>query len=267
VLFDEGGLLGSVTELDFIGENVEATIMGNRGIISITGSGGGGAFTKYDVDAPPASPSALDDEFDDGSFDTGLWTEWDLGSRLTIAEENHHVVLTEATGGLQIAGIQQSFPSGSATIYTKVDLAAVHVASSRVGLILLENPGSSTGDLVFFGPGQRTGDSNLSVDRYNDYQNFGTVLVSAIDVIMPTFIYLRIRRTGTTYAFEYSHDGIGFRRLLSSTLTFTPTAFGIGILNNATGADAVAFADFFRYKNVDVGLYEPLEGQIITYGG
>jgi hypothetical protein len=83
-------------------------------------SGGGVANVLSSVDAAPASPNAMDDEFDDESFDGTLWTDINLGT-VTKAERDHSLIF-ETTGGhgTSLRGVQQAAPAGDWTIRAKL---------------------------------------------------------------------------------------------------------------------------------------------------
>jgi hypothetical protein len=102
------------------------------------------------------------------------------------------------------------------------------------------------------------------VQRWNDYQNWGANIKVLTDIVSSTSIYARIRRTSTTYSFDMSDDGISWIQLASTTLTFTPSEFGIFMDNKATGYDVGAAFPFFRYTDSDVGLDSSANGRRIA---
>lgn len=232
-------------------------------------AGGGGYSPDFDVwmpDAPPASAGADDDEFADAAgagAPTG-WTEVDHGTTTTVSEEDYGLKLLQAThAGDSVAGVYKAIPAGDFTVWTKVSLAGLAEANFVVGgLALFQDATSSTGDIATHTLHQDATATAINVETWNAYNSFKTGLQQVVWTVDggPTHVYLRIRRTGTTYAFDFSTDGVSFQRLHSGTLAFTPTHYGLVVNNVASGADVAAIFPFFRYTASDVGIAGVLGG-------
>ena len=231
---------------------------------------GAASFTPdFDIwmpDAPPASAGADDDEFADAAgagAPTG-WTEVDHGTTTTVSEEEYGLKLLQAThAGDSIAGVYKAIPSGDFSIVTKVSLAGLAEANFMVGgLALFQDATSSTGDIITHTLHQDATATAINVESWTAYNAFGAAVQGAVYTVDagPTHAYLRIRRTGTTYAFDFSSDGIVFQRLHSGTLAFTPTHYGLVVNNVATGQDVAAIFPFFRYVASDVGIVGVMGG-------
>ena len=239
-----------------------------------SGGGGGGGFPvnydKWDPDAAPASPNAEDDEFADaaGAGAPSGWTEIDHGAHTTVSEESYGLRLSQAThAGNSLAGVYKAIPAGDFTMWTKVHLSGLSEQNTiAAGMGLLEDATSSTGDMVTFSLHQNGTQTSVTVETRADYATF-TATVQNIAVTVDAginMVYLRIRRTGTTYAFDFSTDGILWQRIHSGTISFTPAQIGLLMNNENTGADAAAVFQFFRYTASDVGITGVMGGNRIT---
>lgn len=210
-------------------------------------------------DAPPASPHADDDEFADNSGGVpGGWTEIDFGTNTTPTEDNDGLNLLQTShAGNSLAGIYKAITSGDFTIVVKLGMSGLALTTSiRAALALLEDATSSTGDIVTLSLFANATDVSVKRTPWTAYNSSSADTVSrsiSVDVI-PTAIYLCIRRTGTTYSFDFSSDGVGWQQISTGTITFTPTHIGIMIDNLNTGSDAKVNAQFFRVQGSDVGI-------------
>ena len=226
---------------------------------------GGSTYAKWDPEAPPSSPSAYDDEFDDDSFDTGLWTEFDPSSVLTLSEDAEGLVGSIAyDAGDDICGVFQDIPSGDFTITTKVSLRGLHLNYLSGGIALWQNAGSAptTSDIQTFGITYEGTSLSLQCQYFQDYYNFMSNMKRVNDTSWPaTSYFFRIRRDGTTYNFDYSLDGKGWIRFTAGALNFTPTEFGVFANSSQTTGPPSVVWQFFRYKNSDIGQQGKLEGQ------
>lgn len=244
------------------GSNITITELAQGNAISIAASGG--SVGAYLVDAAPATPGADDDEFADNSGGVpGGWTEVDHGSVATVTEVTEGVQI-QIAGGTKWAGIYKTIPAGDFTIWTKYSWRgrrndAVFVA----GLGLWEDATSSSGDLIYGGLYWSSGTIHWTTNLYSDYQTFNSSILSgdiSLNSSDPAGVrswYIRIRRTGTTYSFDYSADGISwFFSIASGSISFTPTHYG-PICENVIGGfgppDQYYTFQFFRYLSSDIG--------------
>ena len=224
-------------------------------------SGGSASLGIWMPDAPPSSASAYDDEFNDSSFNSSLWTDFDQPGNMTISESAHglSMVQTPASGNNN-AGIWQAIPSGDWAIWTCVSLlhtgANYGVAGIMLGQDLSANP--STSDLITHqitsqGPG-------LYTQRWNAYNSWNANLENS--TIVTNTMYLRVRKASSTYSFDYSMNGIAWWQLYSSaSLPFTPAQFGV-FVNNAesSGSTLRAVFRFFRYVAGTPAVTDVMEG-------
>lgn len=213
------------------------------------GAGGGsaGSYSFWDPDKAPVSPSSLDDEFSTSS--TALeskwawkvnWASW---STLDVNTTVPLQLYLKRGGTSPFMAVLQSLPAGDFTIVGKfrVNPAANYYG---VGIVVSSTPASGAGvqNLV----GLRY-DSQLyrGVEAWTNFTTQGTVNNYATHTPR-TPIWVRVRRTGTTYYAAWSVDGIWW-----DEATFAPGAtplyFGIGAFVTITTAEFVI--DYVRYYN------------------
>ena len=223
---------------------------------------GGGGFTPdfgiWVPDAPPASAGSEDDEFD-GAGGAGVpagWTEVDHGGTQTVSEDEAGLkLLSSGPGSFQWSGIYKAIPAGDFTIWAKMSLsAAVETDFSVIGLGLWQDATSASGDLATIGLHVGAGTTAIGAYTWSSYTTFASTLndVTIHTTAGTNALYFRIRRTGTTYAYDYSYDGLNWLRVYSGALGFTPTHFGPVIGAQTTTAAGRAY--FFRYVASDVGM-------------
>ena len=207
----------------------------------------------------PRTPSALDDEFDGAA----LLPKWSIlqPSGLTAAVARGLLKLTGTThAGDIVQGPYQDIPSGGSTPFT----CAVHIrhhskfgSSTQYGtsgiLLVQDMAAPSTTDLVSFGP--VVSDDN----NYGDYLGLYVGKFSKFDTndgtnphrraaFLPNALFLRVRRSGTTWYFDYSADGTAWIQVHTMAESFTAKQIGVFVDNNNTGQDVSAYFDFFRFK-------------------
>lgn len=179
-----------------------------------------------------------DDMFDSTSLDA-KWTT-----------TSGSIDLTVMSGWLKVpssATIQQPVPAGDWTIETELLMGDITSASfgNKVGL-WLSNSATITGTQKFFWvrqPNTLTGAWDIGVETYvNGGFSAGLLGPTAIVPWNYGHWFIRIVKSGTTYAFEISGHGKAFYRWSStSSLGITPTYFGLR-------ADHAGFYNYFvRY--------------------
>jgi hypothetical protein len=235
--------------------------------ITSTASGVGGVGQYWDVMLPPASGTAYDDEFNDESFDTGLWTEVDHGTLQTVNEDEFGLRL-EIThnAGDDWAGVYQTLPAGAFTLVTKIEPEITNVAHYNQGLMLLEDATDSAGDwLGIFGSYSTT--AAITVARYSSYTTHQTTYTQYAGHFHHEW-FLRIRFDGTnTYSFDYSHDGKSWTRIYTTaSLAITPAEFCLAGSHQQGSTRHFRFP-FFRYLSTEANLYDPIYGDVESGGG
>jgi hypothetical protein len=206
---------------------------------------------KWDVDAPPASPHADDDEFDDASLD-GAWTEWDPGSRVTVSEGDRHLKLAlAASAGNSWGGIVKARPVGDFSVYTRLWLTWKKTVQSAY-LALLQDAIANPSTSDFIGVGIWYDANNVyHLVTSNTAYNGSPTQVTNIQFATTTFLfqtYLRLRVVSTTVYYDLSRDGLTWWNLYSAAIGFTPLE--VGLIANIQDASITgdAYFDFYRVR-------------------
>lgn len=192
------------------------------------------------IDTIPASPNALDDEFNDSSI-TG-WTAQHIGTAPTWAELADGRLYVTATGN-GIKAQLKAVPAGDWVIACKVAAftSATGNFAKPCGMILAE--GTTAQAVTYFG--YQT-PAVPAVTRWlgTDWDSFSAETVISVQARAP--LYLRITRATATYTFEFSNDGQTWITVFSSTITYTPTTIGIGTNVDTLATPQGAAFDWFR---------------------
>jgi len=221
----------------------------------------------WSPDCPPATASAFDDEFSDSSINSALWTEFDPGSVATVSEDVAGLkILLSGNAGTDFGGVYQSLQSGDFTYTTKL-LVSTNYRNmyAHSGLFLMEGVTGSSGLYgILFNPVRGNYTQRYAVIYYSNYQTISSEKDYEGIYYTTTSVYLRIRRNGTNYYFDWSSDGISWRMLYTES-SFPFTASHIGILASCEDATYITStkSTFFRYKNSDLGFDGILEGDRI----
>lgn len=239
--------------------------------IGKTPGGGGSGLTSiksvWVPDAPPSSPSASDNEFTTGSGGVPSgFTEFDPASVLTVTESSSYnaVLMDMATGGNGLSGIYKAIPAGDFSIWTYVSLLSPRTNYCDVGLAIWEDATNNTkGIQTFLIRAENTDPLHLNQYRWNSYNSFNSSVLS-LGIGGSNGLYLRIRRTTTTYSFDFSVDGIGWVRHSTNALAFTPTHFGLVMQNANIGSTIRGASKFFRYVSSDVGIAGIMSGRLAS---
>lgn len=238
--------------------------VGDSFVISVPGYTGSG----WNPDAAPESPSAYDDEFDDASFDTGLWDEYDTGAIETIAEASDLLSLSQASQVIAtLTGVYQSIPAGDFTIACKMQVDHASIGNPgyfQAGIVLWDDATDDGAEAVLVGPGVWHDTSDHDGFGYGYFTDrVSLALVNLAGVISAsTWYYLRVRRSGSTYYFDWSTDGETWTvQNFTSSMPFTPSHFGLGLYNGSTGFTLQADVEFFRYRAAFDGVGDPVYGR------
>ena len=262
VLVSGSGAAGSSTFLDltdvdpssYSGEAGKSAVVnaGEDGLefvlVSGSSSGGGTADGSFwDTDAAPTSPSVYDDEFDDESFNTSLWTEFDIPTGLGQTENAYGLEFTGHSTGHVLQGIYQVVPSGAGfTIATKVSWLAGQLNDCKAGLIVLDDSENlSTSDLGVHFHYRGSAGAGVQSEYYTAYDTFDTAYDNLVSDKWATTMYLRMVCTETEWYFGWSLDGIGWMDRVIQARPFAPDAVGLCLKMNTT--DNLPIFHWFRY--------------------
>jgi len=235
-------------------------------------------YDNFNPDAYPASPNALDDEFEgSGSLD-GKWTAVNNPAGGDAMNQTDypgylHVGLTElgTDNWASLVQLYQTAPTGTSTMTftAKVCMAnvsdtinltdAAEFAHVGIGLINSTNSQSIEATIEF--------NDNLAtdVDKFpltasasNDGVNGFTTTILFPSVTPSQWVYIRLRKTtasaytsANTYEMDFSLNGMIWHNYASGSKTFTTACARVGLIfrrpKSATGTPKVeVLVDWFR---------------------
>lgn len=232
---------------------------GERGAPGPVGSGG---VELYSPDLRPDTAHSGDDEFDNASLGSS-WTEWDHGNKVTVTEGDYGLKLAYTAENVspKWAGVYRTIPSGDWSIVTKVQIVGKYALSyMQAGIVLFQDPTLSTADHWELSPiiTPEAGSSTVRVAQWSAYDAFAGTSGSTQAHLVVYPAYLRVRRSGTTYSFDYSQDGRSWLQIHSGAAPFTPTHIGLGMYAT-NNTDAAAYFRFWRQTD-SAAIDQPLLG-------
>jgi len=206
----------------------------------------GVTYSYYDPVQPPASPSAMDDEFTGTSL-SGIWTTVQ-GTYMTMdfgATVPGQMTMTVPSTGDHRPSIMQALPAGDFTVFTKISVNNATAAFSGGGFYMSNTltPGSGLGCYAGL-----LNNGSMAFESVGDSAAFGPGLSNPFNVggYGPSYGFLRLRRSGASYYAATSKDGISWAEV-SFSPTLTPTYIGLGSVNSGSGVTITSSFDFFRY--------------------
>lgn len=233
---------------------LESLITDTRPFIQAPAAGAAPAdFTYWSIDAPPPSPSAYDDEFDDAAV-AGKWTEYDPSGDITVAEVEAGMTFVSIANN-KIAGLYQDVPPADTdwSFVVRVQFLGVLANDQVAGIFLSEDISSNpnTCDHETFGFGPQAAGMGLFVKNWSDYQTINGVRYAVTETVPAmTSAYLRIRLETVVpglifdWTFDYSSDGISWIEVYNRNREFVPAEFGIYSRTNRS--DGLILFSFFR---------------------
>lgn len=251
-------------------ELTENLIVDRRPFWSIVGTESSSAFVWWDPDQRPAQPSSLDDEFSDNSVDP-KWSEFDPGSIQSVTESGGKLGLAVAGQTSEIlTGLYQSLPGGDFTAVAKVSLNQATPEDGerwQAGLVLWDDATDSQKPIMLVGPAAQyingTEQRVYGWSRFAAHNNIETTYTDVAPDIwsLNQPVYVRLRRSGSTYYFDAGDDGLTWR-----TLTVVPdfgaSHIGIGLFHRASSQILTASFEFFRYRSAADASTDPVYGGV-----
>lgn len=196
-----------------------------------------GNASSNDVDSPPASPHAKDDEFNDSSIDS-KWSWANQGSA-TASESGTRISITPA-GDAYHRCLVQTVPSGNWQVTAKVHWGGDFVSDSYAGIVVLPSTDGGV-EALNIGKDSNASPSKLRGERWSSYTSWGAerCLIS----FGGTWAYLRIKWDGTNLTYYASSDGVSFAKLINAFApSITPGRVGI----STRGLASPSYFDWFR---------------------
>jgi len=267
--------INGVSTLNF--EGMKVTDDGG-GQVTVSGSiSGGGTGTAtgsfWSADAGPSTPSAYDDEFDDESFDSGLWTDFDEPTGLVYVENRYGLEFTSHQTNSNIQGIYQNLPaSNDFAIVTKISCLWENSDDLKCGLMLLEDVGDlANSDVMYWVMAVGASGVGIAAEKFNAYNSYLGGIASESGTSWVSTFYLRLRATsGNEWHLDWSSDGIAWAWKddwyvsggSSHARLWVPEGMGLCIRGNTTGPRMLVH--WFRYIP-DGDVTTVVEGNRINY--
>lgn len=218
------------------------------------GSGGGGGTSTTNLYTPPTTPHAKDDEFADGSGQSGpvngldaKWTRHNLAGAMVNLTDLDNFLIFNVTGSQPVdQAITQPIPSGD--FHATACAVGLNVPGRQMWGLFVAN-GSGNGYVVETDNGDTDYVRNLA--SWVEGSPTGSGSVSNVD---GTFfgggrVVFEIQRVGTTYTFSMtSSDFLPHTYRTKNTIT-SATAFtviGFGRISDTSSAATAVGLDFFR---------------------
>lgn len=224
----------------------------------------GGALDAWSPITPPETAHADDDEFlTPGSGTPSGWTEFDPAGTQTVAVDDAGLVLTHTPSLTdKWGGIYKAVPSGNWTAWVRLSLSARLQNDPNAGLCLWENPTDATKKLTTFGLRWQSNAGQIAERNWTDYDSFNGDQITVLQQGNPaTTAWLRIRKTSTTYKFDFSRDGLGWSQVDSRTISYVPSHIGPAANMNGGTENLTARFAFFRVVASDVGIGGLMSGR------
>lgn len=200
----------------------------------------------YGRDTPPAVPNAMDDEFNDNSFNTGLWTWLDQGS-WTVNESDDRVKFTgPATDGNRIRGVYQTLPSAPCAFEAKIYVPAAEGVTGSLGCLFIAEDASNAVVAEAWWGNPNYGIRGLTWTTPSGAASGLGDSFSVRRLITNPWIYARVEWDGTDYLISYSLTAHGgWIEQHSASPAWTPTLVGLGF-GNAGGLVGTCSFGWFR---------------------
>lgn len=202
------------------------------------------------VDMPPATPNAMDDEFEAAVLDA-KWTWRNQGTGSATLKGGILCLRAPTTGAAAASCriIEQNIPAAPYEFTAKVACTSNDISIPtyfKTGLALIE---SSSGKLTCFGAGNGTSPS-IQVVNMNSVTAFNSTVASACVPTPGMFYYFRISDDGTNLRYYTSTDNIVYYlRATQARLAFLTTgANKIGLMSSSenNALDCLCNVDWFR---------------------
>lgn len=209
---------------------------------------GGGAYSRWDPEAPPVSPHACDDEFDGLVLDP-KWTAWDHSASQTRTLDTTRKMFQQqqtGNGTVRAGGIYQAVPASEFAVYARFSIAfpPTNASGASIGLMVGDDLSNVASDFRAIDVnGNNTTGLQVSTRTWSAYNGSQTSVTTRT---YPGGGYLRLRVNGTACASDYSPDGVAFWMIASVTLGFTPVHFGISGASAENAVQVTSWAHWFR---------------------
>lgn len=221
------------------------------------GGGGDGSIAQFNASAQPASPNAMDDEFETSSLDA----KWNQRNSPTLSYADvQSCILVQApqNSGDQVRFIMQTVPSAqSFKVRARMAISSHNGNFRSIGLYV--NKATTTDKFTAIKLDYASG-IKIQVSRWTNWTTFGSDVGTALnsandDQIAGPWLnwhYFEVEydHSITTLYFRYSGNGLVYRQLHSETVaahlgSMAEIGIGVNTNDNVNGA-TYAIVDWFR---------------------
>lgn len=215
------------------------------------GGGGDGTDPQFGADAHPASPDAMDDEFEAGSLDA-KWNQRNSPTLSDYAANSQLDIQAPQGAGDNWRFIMQTVPSGNWKVRAKLALTGSSSNFRAAGIAL--SKATTTDKFIYVGVEYNSG-WRLTVTKFTNWTTFSANSASNNTVlevggVRGHYFYFEVEYDGTNVIFRWSKNGIVFEPFFSETLaTFLGSMAEVGIGVNTNGASigtSHCLTDWFR---------------------
>jgi len=206
----------------------------------------------YGLNAQPAKPASLDDEFNGSSLDGSRWTWFNQGAATATLGNSLITLQAPPNSGNDTRGIYQNLPAPPWTVVTK--LVAMDMASfanyAQVGFFLIDDSGraitcdmSVRSTLPTFA---------FDISYWNSGTSFSTTPTDEVDT-MPIVnfpLWLKVQDDGTNIIFSFSRTGALYFPVgsVSRTAWLSSGPTGVGLLIGSNGANAIVNGTYEYFR-------------------
>ena len=206
----------------------------------------------YGMDAQPAIPGGLDDEFNGASLDTTRWSWFNQGGASASLGNSLVTLQAPANLGLDTRGIYQTAPAPPWTVVAK--LVAMDMASyanyAQVGILLVDGSGKAvTCDMSVRSTSPTFG---FDISYWNSGSSWSYSPTNVVD-IMPTVVfplYFKLQDDGTNITCSFSRTGTTYFQIGKANRTqWLPSGpQGVGLLIGSNEANAIVNGTYEYFR-------------------
>jgi YD repeat-containing protein len=201
-----------------------------------------------------AQAQSLSDDFNGGPGLDSKWTQVNWNGSLIAYDVNSTKpgnLWTRNNFGSDLNhAILQSLPSGDFSAVTKIRVSGTPGGFDNLGIMVTDNNAGNGGTQFTAMLGYNSG-WILGGVQYTNFQNYNSTPTNLLNVNSPVNqdVWVRMRRSGTSYYVGYSYDGNTWSECNSTGLSFTPVYIGLFTDNNASGTQLDVWFDFFTFTS------------------
>ena len=206
----------------------------------------------YGMDAQPAIPGGLDDEFNGASLDTTRWSWFNQGGASASLGNSLVTLQAPANLGLDTRGIYQTAPAPPWTVVAK--LVAMDMASyanyAQVGILLVDGSGKAvTCDMSVRSTSPTFG---FDISYWNSGSSWSYSPTNVVD-IMPTIVfplYFKLQDDGTNITCSFSRTGTTYFQIGKANRTqwLSSGPQGVGLLIGSNEANAIVNGTYEYFR-------------------